>query len=464
MGDLIRESGSFRDPGGYVYYSSGKVFRTVAPGAAEDFKRVHASGLLEKLTAQGRLIAGTIADGEIPPDLQPRPSFVIEHPRIPFISYPYEWCFHALHDAAIHQLEVCLAALEHDVMVSDASAYNIQFVNSSPVFIDYLSFRPYEKGRPWKAHQQYCDQFLNPLLLRALLGVPHNAWYRGNLEGIPTPELSRLLPVARKLSWNVFIHVALQARLHNAVNRRQSGRGRARKVSFDKRRLSYILESLKKYVGKLAPKSVRDSVWHAYAEDNSYNEEEERAKRSFVVDFVRKVKPKTLLDCGCNIGDYSMLALNNGTALAVGLDTDLMSLERGYLRARREKINFLPLYLDVANPSPGQGWNGTERKGLQERTDADAVLALALLHHLVFGGNIPLDAAVARLVGFAPNGVIEFVPKTDPMIRDMLLLRKDVFPSYTQADFETCLRRHAKIVSDKRVSQSGRRLYWYAGF
>ena len=461
MIETIREPGSFRDPGGHIYYSSGKVFRTVAPEVLEDFERVCATGVLEKLTEQGRLIAGKVVDKQSLPNLPTSFSLVVEHPRIPFISYPYEWCFYMLQDAAVHQLEVCLDALESDVMVSDASAYNIQFINSAPIFIDYLSFRSYEKGKVWKAHQQYCEQFLNPLLLRSLLGVPHNAWYRGNLEGIPTTELSRLIPIAKKFSWNVFIHVALQARLHNAANGRKIDRKRANKVSLDKRRMTYILSSLKEFVSKLAPKHLHDSVWHTYVKGNSYEGEETQSKRLFLVDFLGKVKPKVLLDFGCNTGDYSMLALDHGVDLVVGLDTDHLSLEKGYSRAKRGKVNFLPLYLDLSNLSPGQGWGGVERKSLEERANADAIFSLALLHHLVFGKNIPLDSAVARLVQFAPNGVIEFIPKTDPRVEDMLLLRKDIFHDYTQSDFEACLQRQAKIVNSKQVSRSGRRLYWY---
>lgn len=462
MEDWTREPGSFRDPGGAVYYSSDKVFRTVSPEAVEDFEQVRATGLLEKLVAQNQLIGGTVANQEAPPQLQPRPALILEHPRIPFISYPYEWCFYALRDAAIHQLQTGLSALEYDVMLSDASAYNIQFIGASPIFIDHLSFRTYEQGKAWKAHRQYCDQFLNPLLLRALLGIPHNAWYRGNLEGIPTTELNRLIPTSKKFSAGVFFHVTLQAMLQNAANKKKNRRQEAKTVSLDKRKIIYIMESLNKYVKKLTPKRIPDSVWHQYAWDNSYADEEEQLKRQFIVDFVTKVRPGLLLDLGCNTGEYSMLALKSGAELAVGMDTDHPALEQGYLRAKEKRLNFLPLYFDIANPSPNQGWNCTERRGLQERANADAVFALALLHHLVFGRNIPLDMAVAQLIALAPAGVIEFVPKTDPMVQDLLLLRKDIFPNYTQNDFEACLKRCSGIVKSEQVNRFGRRLYWYA--
>ena len=459
--DLIREPGSFRDPGGHIGYCGEKVFRVIMPGAAADFEKVQNTGLFAKLIEQQWLIPSKAVDPATLQDFPPS-SIVVEHPRIPFVSYPYEWCFHALQDAAIRQLEICLTALEYGAMVSDASAYNIQFVNASPVFIDHLSFRPYEEGKAWNAHAQYCEQFLNPLLLRALLGIPHNAWYRGNLEGIPTTELSRLIPFHRKFSWNVFTHVVLHARIHVTANKRSDDRDKAAKVSLDRRKIMYIMENLKKYVGKLSPKYLHDAVWHKYTEDNSYGEDEEHIKRLFITDFLHKVEPQVLLDFGCNTGDYSALAWDNGTELIIGLDNDHLVLEEAYLRARREKTNFLPLYLDIANPSPSQGWDNIERKNLKERVGADAIFALALLHHLVFSRNIPLDSAVAQLVGFAPNGVIEFIPKTDPKLRDLLLLRKDVFPDYTESDFENCLRRRAKIVDSRQVTTSGRRLYWYA--
>jgi len=459
---ITGESGSFRDPAGQVYYRAGKVLRTVMPRAAEDFQFARDTGLLDLLVEQGRLVPYALTDRDALPRFPTEPAFVLEHPRIPFISYPYEWCFHALRDASVHQLELYLDALARDVMLSDATAYNIQFVGTTPVFIDHLSFRRYRDGETWGAHQQFCYQFLNPLLLRSLLGIAHHSWYRGSLEGIPTTELNQLVPWFRKCSWNVFFHVAMQARLLASASRSARSGKRAARVSFGKDRLIFILRGMRKWAGGLRPARSPGATWLGYAEDNGYGRDGQRLKREFVADFARRVRPGMLWDLGCNTGDYSLLALDNGAGAAIGFDNDPMSVEAAYLRAKEERRNFLPLCVDMANPSPGQGWRGRERAGLRERANADAVLALALLHHLVVGRNIPLDSAVSAIVALAPAGVIEFVPKEDPMTQRLLSLREDIFPDYTRERFESCLRKRARIVKAGAMDGSSRGLYWYA--
>ena len=105
---------------------------------------------------------------------------LLEHPRVPFISYPYEWSASLLRKAALHHLDTQLEALERGFTLSDATAYNVQFVGPKPVFIDHLSFRPYRDGEIWAGHRQFCMQFLNPLIIWSRLGIAPNPWYRGN--------------------------------------------------------------------------------------------------------------------------------------------------------------------------------------------------------------------------------------------------------------------------------------------
>ena len=248
---IARECGSFRDPSGHIYYYSDRVYRTVMPVAADDFQFAHRSGLLDKLVQKKKLHPYQIADIESLSNLtafesSTVPAFILEHDQLPLISYPYEWCFYALHDAALLQLDIYLNALQHDVMLSDASAYNIQFNGYAPVFIDHLSFRRYRKGEVWGAHQQFCDQFLNPLLLRILSRVSHNHWYKGSLEGVPTSALNRLIPISKKISWNVFVHVVLQAKLLISARKKENSKKKATQISFDKKKLIFILQSMMK--------------------------------------------------------------------------------------------------------------------------------------------------------------------------------------------------------------------------
>ena len=221
-----------------------------------------------------------------------------------------------------------------------------------------------------------------------------------------------------------------------------------------------MLKQLRGYIAKLEP-SHGLTTWSDYTDTHSYASEEEQEKRAFVARFVEKTKPARLWDLGCNTGAYSELALESGAAAVVGFDIDLAALDGAYERARTRDLQFLPLYLDAANPAPDQGWRGGERKSLMERANGDGLIALAFLHHLAIGRNAPLDQAVAWLVSLAPTGVVEFVQKTDPMIERMLRLREDIFADYTEQTFVNALERVARVVDTKTVSAAGRKLFWY---
>jgi len=352
--------------------------------------------------------------------------------------------------------------LARGVTLSDASAYNIQFVGSRPVFIDVLSFERYEEGAFWTAHRQFCEQFLNPLLLTALRGVPFNAWFRGSLEGIQTVELNRLLSWRDKLSWNVFTQVSLQARLQNAAQSSAQGdlevvkKGRLAKAAFRN-----MLTSLRQWIARLQPPGGQVTTWGDYADNNTYAKDEVTAKRRFIADFAAGARPGLLWDIGCNSGDYSELALSSGAGRVIGFDFDLQALEAAFARAVAQDLPYLPLYLDAANPSPGQGWRGLERKSLGSRAKADGLIALAFIHHMAIGRNIPLDDVIGWLIGLAPEGVIEFVEKDDPTVRRMLQFREDIFEGYGREAFLDAVRARAEIVSEAVVTGDRRLLVWY---
>lgn len=363
--------------------------------------------------------------------------------------------------AALLQLDLHVAALEDGVTLSDASAYNVQFRGATPVFIDTLSFRRYRDGEFWLGHRQFCEQFLNPLLLRAKLGVPHNAWYRGALEGIAAHELAALLKARHKLSWNVLTHVVLPAAFQARGSAANDAARQVRERKLPLPAFRHMLRELRRWIERLEPLDTGRTVWADYATRTSYRPEEARAKRAFVAEFAAAVRPRQLWDVGCNVGDYAQAALEAGAGCAIGFDADHGALERAFARASAERLDFLPLYLDAANPAPAQGWAQFERHGLAQRARADAVLALALVHHLAIGRNVPLPAVVDWLVGLAPRGVVEFVPKDDPMVQSLLRLREDVFDAYREDAFASALGARAAIVRTDAVSSTGRRLYWF---
>lgn len=460
MPAAIPETGSYRDRRGQVHLLGDRVLRTVMPIARDDFEFVRSSGLIAALVDSGRLVGEQIVDNDVLGPAGDAASLVLEHPKLPYISYPYEWIFSALQDAALLHLDIHLEALARDVTLTDSSAYNIQFVGAKPVFIDSLSFRRYEDGEFWAGHRQFWEQFVNPLLLRSRLGIPHNAWYRGSLEGISADDLSKLLPWHGRLSWNILTNVYLQARLQRSA-RDGPALDRARSRRLPRIGFEQILRSLRSWVTKLRPPGDDASVWQNYADHNSYADSESRAKRAFVADFASRARPETVIDIGCNTGDFSIVALEHGATRSIGFDFDHGALEKAYRRARNDDLDFLPLHLDAANPSPDQGWLQAERHGFARRTKGDAVFALALLHHLVIAKNIPLQQALNWVLDIAPRGVIEFVPKTDDMLKQLLRLREDLFDDYSADNFHHMLADRAKIVKTETVSSSGRTLYWF---
>ena len=451
----VRVPGSFRDPAGYVFEQGGEFFRAVTSFGAPDYKATRDAGIFAEFSKKGWLVP--IAEEIVGASDTP---YLLKIDRIPWITYPYEWSFELLKAAALFHLDLHLDLLARGFTLSDATAYNVQFVGPKPLFIDHLSIRPYRDGEFWTGHRQFCEQFLNPLLLRAYVGRPHNAWYRGSMEGISVADMAAIMPNRRKLSWNVLTNVVLQ-------NRFQAGTSSdATKISVRERRLPKqalvaMLRQLRKWISSLNPGDKQKTVWADYALTNTYSDVERDAKHRFVAEYVRDVKPTTVVDLGCNTGEYSERALASGAESVIGFDYDVQALDHAYRRTVDKGLNLLPLFLDARNPSPNQGWMGKERTGFGERVRAEGLLALAFEHHLAIAHNVPLDQLATWLVSIAPTGVIEFVPKTDPTVQKMLALRDDIFRRYETSEFERALAPVAEVIRTEVVSKSGRILFQY---
>ena len=463
----MRDPGSFRDPSGYVFTSAGRIFRALDDDAYRNFLLLKSSGAYDALIDKKWIIAAqAVSADEAAQNLihaESGPRKLLEHPRLPFVSYPYEWPFELLKRAALLHLDVQLRALEFGLTLSDATAYNIQFIGIRPAFIDICSFVPYRDGDYWNGHRQFVEQFVNPLLMRALLGVAPNAWYRGALEGIPIADMVAMIGWPRRwLVPDILTNITLPDRFQRRARRAQDGPGGDAKP-LPKAALQMMLSRLRRWISGLQPKDVGPTDWQQYERENiSYSDGEEGRKQEFVGRFAQDNHPSSAWDIGCNTGRYSQTLLQNRVRSVVGFDTDLNALDAAVARATAGGLDFLPLFGDAANPSPGQGWRETERPGLQSRSSADAVIALAIVHHLAIGRNIPLPSVVEWLVGLAPRGVIEFVPKSDPMIQRMLRLRRDIFDGYDGDQFERALQSHATISRRLELSPGGRTLYEFA--
>ena len=458
-------AGSFRDPNGRVFEHQGRIYRTISKSAVDDFNAVVESGLYDELIRDGLLVGWSKANKN-DFDLEDDIAVVIEQEKLPFVSYPYEWSFGALKAAALCHLDVQLRALQLNVVLSDATAYNVMFVGSRPIFIDYLSFRPYRDGEFWLAHQQFCEQFLNPLLMSARLGVNPNAWYRGNLEGVASQDLATLLGFRGWLNGTTLINTMLPSFFERRATTKNSNAETVEMVQSRKLAKSAYQGMIKRLHAGISKLSVTTdtTVWQDYANNTSYSSEETTSKEVIVARFTNTIKPAILWDIGCNTGRYSKLALENGAANVIGLEFDTGALETAYAMSKREQLAFTPLLMNAVNPSPALGWNECERHSLKDRANAEAIIALAIIHHICIGRNIPLSDAVNWFVDLAPSGLIEFVPKEDPMVQELLSLREDIFPDYTYDAFCTTLSKKAAIKESETVNAHGRRLVWFSRF
>ncbi|MCX6572993.1 MAG: class I SAM-dependent methyltransferase [Candidatus Aminicenantes bacterium] len=444
---------SFRDPAGFVFRRDGVLHRAIlAPGRAH-YNRLMSSGLYEELTAAGLLVPHE----EVPSGLEGREDLykLIRPEEIPFISYPYEWSFSQLQDAALATLEIERRALLRGLSLVDASAYNIQFRRGRPVLIDTLSLRQAVEGEPWTAYRQYCQHFLAPLAVMALRDVRLGQLLRVHLDGLPLDLAASLLPLGSRRRVSLLLHLHLHARSQKRYEGREAAVTR-RKVG--RQALLGLVDSLESGTRKLRWRPA-GTEWADYYEDTNYTADGLADKRRAVESFVADVRPKTVWDLGGNVGTFSRAAAAAG-AEVVSFDIDPACVERNYLRVRAGKEpNILPLLMDLANPSPAAGWENMERLAFLERGPADAVLALALIHHLAIGNNVPLARAARFFARAGRTLLIEFVPKSDSQVKRLLVTREDIFDRYTQDDFERAFSGPFEILRRLPLAGSERTLY-----
>jgi SAM-dependent methyltransferase len=448
--------GSYRDPSGFVFTRDGILYRQINNSFRERFDAFLSSGLYDELVGEGLLVPHE----QVGRDLAATDEAytVIRPERVDFISYPYEWSFGQLRDAALLTLTLQDRALRRGFVLRDASAYNVQFRQGRPIFIDTLSFEPREEGAPWVAYRQFCEHFLVPLLLMSRRDVRCGQLLRSSLDGIPLALGSRMLPVSSWLRPATLLHVHAHAKAQTryADTAVPAGNGRPRQLS--REALLALGESLRRAIEKL-DWTPAGTEWAEYANDNSYAADSAAAKRDLVRRLLAQHSGGIVWDLGANTGEYSRVASERAD-LVVSFDIDPAAVERNYRRVKSEhETAILPLLLDLANPSPAQGWAHTERLSLEQRGPADTVLALALVHHLAIGRNLPLESIASYLSRLGDRLVIEFVPKEDSQVQRLLRHRADVFPGYTVAGFEDAFRRHFRIDSVHPIAGTDRSVY-----
>ena len=461
IGPASAEPGSFRDRNGAVFYRDGEILRGISAKALADWELLRAAPFFEEWVERGGIVRTERLEGAEAAGTAVEWAAVLRHEAVPFVSYPYEWTFGMLKDAALLHLDLMLAALPAGMILKDSSAYNVQWMGVQPVFIDIPSFEKLGQGEPWIGYRQFCKLFLYPLFLQAYKGVDYRPWLRGQIDGISASAVRALMSARDLLRSGVLLHVLAQDSLQRRyAGRPQNVRSRVAKAGFDKQLIVNNVLSLRKIVAGLAPGGSR-TVWADYSRTHSYDQAEFAAKCTFVRKAVQHRNWKRAWDLGCNTGTFARIAAEHADHV-VAMDGDWMAIEHLYQaqKSREDRGKILPLVINLSDPSPAQGWRGTERRSLPERGRPELALCLALIHHIVISANIPMRDFIGWLAGLDAALVIEFVSREDEMVQTLLANKDDQYGDYDQANFEACLTQHYQIQASHPLKGGKRCIYF----
>ena len=461
------ELGSYRDPDSFVFYEEGRVCRALSQDSRTVLNQAWQKGALRNLVDKGVIVGSRMLAEESDEYARLSSRFpgwrgFMVHDKIPMISYPYEWCFSMLADAAAIHLEIQQALLNQGFSLKDASAFNVQFTAAKPVFIDLGSVEIPARLDVWIAYSQFCRMFLFPLLLYMHRGLGFRETLIANIEGPSVEQVVKVFGRFRSMRPDMFLDVFLQ-HLFGARGKQQARALRAelqnKGGNSDVQKMN--LGRLARKIEKLRSHHCTSGHWVGYATDNTYADTARVVKESFVREFLQTCKPDSVLDLGCNTGEYSIMCAQSG-ARVVAVDSDIDCVEMLYQRAKKEKLDILPLVMDLANPSPGLGFMNSERRSFLDRAPCDAVMALALVHHLLITARLPLSAICCLMASVAKRYlVIEFVEREDEMFQTLLALRKDLYGEITIEGFLAAFDKSFALVRRAAIPGTRRHLFLF---
>ncbi len=455
------DEGSFRDPNGRVFYSAGRVFRSLTISGAECYDALGKEGVWKKLEEAGLAITSRRCDldemksFELPEECRA----VIEVQKVPFISYPYEWSFEMLRRAALTHLDILKELVPKGWILKDSSAYNYQFFGPQCRLMDLMSVEQRMPHESWLGYTQFCCHFLNPLLIASCLKQEPYALLRGRLDGIPVEMADAMVSFWQQWKTGAWIHIRVQAMLQRGTKDKVSERDLFRDLPDQKEMILALVARMRKLIVRLQnPQST--SVWMDYEQQHNYTDEGRRVKEMVLRDCVTKLKPELVFDLGANIGEFSRIAAEHAQQV-VSFDLEGRVIDRLFQRMIAEKQQrILPLVMDLTNPSQDQGFAGKERKAWNHRGGPDLLIAFAVLHHMAIHANVPVKLMIEWLYDLkVPHLMIEFVPREDVMVRQLLKNRKDVYEDYTVDRFEEEVIARFKIVERIPIPSSPRFIF-----
>ena len=449
--DTPHHPSSFRDPSGFIFEKEGILFRQVNQSCKEHFDHFMDSGCYRHFSEKGMLVRHE----QIDQNFSGENNFysTLKPDRVPFLSWPYEWCFDMLKDAALLTLRIARESLDFGMILKDATPFNIQFVDGKPVFIDTLSFEKFS-GSPWIAYRQYCENFLGPLLLMHYRKLPLQSLQLAWPDGIPLGVVKSLLPGKTRFSFHTWLHIHLHAKI--SVRKIE---GKSQEASFSKQKLINLLTSLEMLTGRLRFPAAK-TTWSDYYQEASQRNDYLSEKKNIIQKWVEQLPGIiSAADLGANDGKFSLLLAEKGLP-TLAADADAHCINNLYREIKKNgEKKILPLVIDLSNPTPAIGVNNEERSSFLDRVQVDLVLALALIHHLAIGKNIPFEKIVRLFRQCGSYLIIEFVPKEDEKVKEMLYRKKDIYTEYNESSFRFAFEKYFIIDKTEAIPGSCRTLY-----
>ena len=452
----MKDPGSFRDPAGFVVIEKGKVFRVVNNLYKENYIHTLESGLYQKLLDEKFIVEQQEITGKTYSKTQFK---LLEAERIETITYPYEWSFSQFKDAALLTLKIQKIAVEHGMMLKDATPFNIQFQKNNPIFIDTLSFEKVKNENfSWSAYRQFCEMFFGPICLVKFIDPRLNKNLISFINGIPLDLICKQLTFFQKLNPSIFIHLVLHSWISNRTvqNKKETNS----KIITKSQHLN-IISQLESFITNL-------EILDKKSEWGDYNEETVSEKEGYVIDKQKTVnnllsKYNFVLawDVGSNDGFYSRIIGEKYAQRVISMDIDWKCVEKNYLYNKKTKTeNILPIIFDLSNPSPSIGWLNKERSDFFGRVgNPDLITCFAIMHHVI-NANIPIELFI-EFIGKSRNHVlIEYIPFNDPKCQEIFSSRSDDFIYPDKNYFEKLISKEFDIMFKKSLNETERVLYF----
>lgn len=472
---------SFRDPDGRVYINDKHVLRIVTEKGVPFYYEFFTSDFSQKLIAEQRLINTNILDKHqadslleqdedfrdyFNSDSQHNKGLIVEHEKVPFISYPYEWPIEMLYAAGILTIDIAVESDEYNLGIKDASPYNVLFRGTNPIFIDVLSFEKREQGDyTWLAYAQFIRMFYLPLLVNKYFGISIADSLLNHRDGLEPDDVYQLCSFTQKILPPFLTMISIPKWLANSKKAKNEELYHKKMMSnHEKTKFIYqsLLNRLKKSLMKLLPENDRKSVWSDYMQvNNNYLPEQISAKSDFIKQFLQEYNPQRVLDIGCNTGYFTFLAARHGASV-VAIDYDPVVVGRVWQQAYEEKLDILPLHVNITRPTPSMGWGNTEYLSFIERAEGyfDTVFMLAVIHHLLVSERIPLEKIVDLAAKLTTKYlVVEYVDPEDSMFKILTRGREELYNYLTPEIFIEACQRQFDIVDSMLISGSKRCLY-----